>query len=502
MKNYLLFDLDGTLTDPKIGITTCAQYALKAFGIEEPDLDKLEPFIGPPLKESFMQFYGLDEVQADAAVEKYRERFRDIGLFENEVYKGIPKMLRTLRNMGMHLAVASSKPTVFVERILEHFHLKQYFEVIVGSELDGTRVNKDEVVEEALRRLFKDTPIAREQVYMIGDRKFDVEGAKAHGIESVAVAYGYGDVEELKEAKADYIVCSVAELKDFLLRDSRAEGYEREKKASTLQLFAEMAFPFLLFIVVRSTAMYLLFALGAYLPESIGRFFVLYDETGAFDGYTANAGTIMAALSYVAAALAIRKRAVFYIEQAAVDTRLNHLKRESVQSYILIVLASIGAVLGLNLLFNLTGFIGASATYQEVAVTQYAANLLVGLVCYGLVSPLAEELMFRGFLFNFLRRLGNTKLALVMSAAIFGLYHMNAVQGVYGFLMACLITYGYVYFGSFKIPVMIHMISNILAYSISYLPASFAGLVSWPICIVCFVVAAICLWLLHRKKPI
>lgn len=484
MKKYLLFDLDGTLTDPKVGITTCVQYALRSLGIEEPDLDKLEPFIGPPLKESFMQFYGLDEAQALAAVEKYRERFKDIGLFENEVYKGIPKMLRTLRDMGMHLAVASSKPTVFVERILKHFHLEAYFEAIVGSELDGTRVNKDEVVQEALNRLFKGEPIERQQVYMIGDRKFDVEGAKAQGIESVAVAYGYGDVEELKEAKADYIVYSVGELKNFLLRDSRAERYVQEKKASTIQLFGRMAIPFLLFVLVRSTAMYLLFAVWP------------------FEEYTANAGTIMAALSYGIAALAIGKKAAFYIGEAAVDTRLKHLQREPISSFFLIIGATVGAVIGLNLLFYLTGFIGASTEYQEVAVTQYAATLFGGLVCYGVISPLAEELMFRGILFNFLRRLGNTKLALVMSAAIFGLYHMNAVQGVYGFLMACLITYGYVYFGSFKIPVMIHMLSNILAYSFSYLPASFAGLVSWPVCIVCLVVAVVCLWLLHKQKRI
>ena len=153
MKEYLLFDLDGTLTDPKVGITTCVQYALKSFGIDEPDLDKLEPFIGPPLKDSFMQFYEMNEKDAEAAVEKYRERFKDVGLFENEVYEGIPQMLRILRNKGMHLAVASSKPTVYVERILEHFEIREYFEAVVGSELDGRRVNKDEVVAEALKQL-------------------------------------------------------------------------------------------------------------------------------------------------------------------------------------------------------------------------------------------------------------------------------------------------------------------------------------------------------------
>ena len=194
MKQYLLFDLDGTLTDPKVGITTCVQYALKDFGIEEPDLDKLTPFIGPPLAESFKQFYGMNEEQASRAVEKYRERFKDTGIFENEVYKGIPKMLKILKQKGFHLAVASSKPTVYVERILKHFKLDCYFEAVVGSELDGTRVNKDEVVCEALRRLFRNRTVERDKVYMIGDRKFDAEGAKAMGIESVGVTYGYGSM--------------------------------------------------------------------------------------------------------------------------------------------------------------------------------------------------------------------------------------------------------------------------------------------------------------------
>ncbi len=134
MKKYLLFDLDGTLTDPKIGITTCVQYALHSFGIEEPDLDKLEPFIGPPLRDSFMEFYGFTAEQAEEAVAKYRERFQNTGIFENEVYAGIPEMLKNLQSKGYFLALASSKPQIYVERILEHFDLKKYFAVVVGSE--------------------------------------------------------------------------------------------------------------------------------------------------------------------------------------------------------------------------------------------------------------------------------------------------------------------------------------------------------------------------------
>lgn len=150
------------MTDPKEGICTCVQYALASFGIEEPDLDKLEPFIGPPLKDSFMKYYGMDEVQAQEAIAKYRERFQDQGIFENKLYAGIPEMLRALNAKGMFMAVASSKPTVFVRRILEHFEIAKYFKVIVGSELDGTRSNKDEVVSEALRQLFDQRQVEKD----------------------------------------------------------------------------------------------------------------------------------------------------------------------------------------------------------------------------------------------------------------------------------------------------------------------------------------------------
>ena len=137
MFEYILFDLDGTLTDPKIGITSSVQYALRAFGIEEPDLDQLERFIGPPLVDSFMEFYGFTREQTQIAVEKYRERFDHQGIYENEMYAGIDVMLSKLKESGKRLAIASSKPTPLVIRVLEHFHIKEYFDYIVGSELDG-----------------------------------------------------------------------------------------------------------------------------------------------------------------------------------------------------------------------------------------------------------------------------------------------------------------------------------------------------------------------------
>lgn len=213
---YLLFDLDGTLTDPKIGITTCVQYALHHFGVEEPDLDKLEGFIGPPLADSFQQFYGFNEKQAEAAIQVYRERFNTVGIYENEIYPGIPEMLVRLKNAEKKLAVASSKPTVYVQKILQHFGIEQYFDVIVGSELDGTRSQKEEVIEEALRQLCHDDKKENGKVVMIGDRKFDIQGAKEFGLISVGVSFGYAPPGELEQAGADYIVDTVAELEELL----------------------------------------------------------------------------------------------------------------------------------------------------------------------------------------------------------------------------------------------------------------------------------------------
>ena len=219
MFEYILFDLDGTLTDPKLGITSSVQYALRALGIEEPSLDKLEVFIGPPLTDSFREFYGLDEEQMTTAVDKYRERFATQGIFENEIYPGIPQMLADLKAKGKKLAIASSKPTLFVEQILEHFEIRKYFDDVVGSNMDGTRGRKEEGVEEALCRMLPAgmTPAKkRDAVAMVGDRKFDIEGAAAHGITSVGVSFGYAPEGELEQAGADYIVNSVQSLYDVL----------------------------------------------------------------------------------------------------------------------------------------------------------------------------------------------------------------------------------------------------------------------------------------------
>ena len=208
----VLFDLDGTLTDPFEGITKSVEHALDRCGIKVANRRELACFIGPPLHESFMKYYGFTEPEAFRAVEVYREYFSVTGLFENKVYPGIPELLAELSDGGIKLAVATSKPTVFAKRILDHFGLTGYFSVCVGSELDGRRVRKDEVIADTLSALGIGAPDA----VMVGDRMHDVIGAKKNGVAAVGVTYGYGTREELTEAGAFAVADTVDELKEIL----------------------------------------------------------------------------------------------------------------------------------------------------------------------------------------------------------------------------------------------------------------------------------------------
>lgn len=211
--NTVLFDLDGTLIDPKEGITTSVQFALKKMGVTIDNLDELESFIGPPLQLSFMEQYGFSDEEAIKAIEFYRERYKPIGIYENTVYEGIVSLLKQLKETGCKLAIATSKPTVFAKNIAVHYDFAQYFDVIVGSELDGTRTLKAEVIEEALRQLGNP---ATESCVMIGDRKYDIIGAMTTKLDSVGVIYGYGTEQELEQANATFIVQTVKQLQDVL----------------------------------------------------------------------------------------------------------------------------------------------------------------------------------------------------------------------------------------------------------------------------------------------
>mgnify|MGYP002528163707 FL=1 len=212
MKRIFLFDLDGTITEPKEGITKCVQYSLEYLGIHESDLDKLECFIGPPLHKSYQVYYNLSEEEAFKAVDKYRERYKDIGIFECNLYEGIEEVFKAIKAKGGIIGLATSKPEEFAVRLLEHYNLSQYFDCITGSLMDGRRTEKAEVIEEAFARMGINNEKKPETI-MIGDRLHDILGANKTGIESIGVKYGYSVGNELVEAGATYVVETTKELK-------------------------------------------------------------------------------------------------------------------------------------------------------------------------------------------------------------------------------------------------------------------------------------------------
>lgn len=213
--NTILFDLDGTLTDPKEGITKSVAHALRYFGIQVESLDSLTCFIGPPLTASFPEYYGLGEEETEIAVAKYRERFSAVGWAENVPYAGIGELLSALKTAGKKLLVATSKPEVFAVRILEHFGLASYFDLICGAPMQAPKGHgKADVIRDALERMGI-TELS--DVVMVGDRLHDVEGAHKIGLPCIGVLYGYGDREEMENCHADYIAEDVAALHGLLL---------------------------------------------------------------------------------------------------------------------------------------------------------------------------------------------------------------------------------------------------------------------------------------------
>ena len=212
---YIIFDLDGTLTDSGPGVMNGIVYALERFGIAAPDRAALHECIGPPLRDSFQRLGGFSREKAEEAIEVFREYYGPTGIFENSVYPGVAAMLGELKAAGRTLAVATSKLDVSAYRVLDHFGLSAYFDVVIGSRADGTLSEKVEVLKYALTRLGADAADA----LMVGDRKYDVEGAAENGVACMGVLYGYGDREELERAGAICLAETPADIARLILTD-------------------------------------------------------------------------------------------------------------------------------------------------------------------------------------------------------------------------------------------------------------------------------------------
>lgn len=466
MSDVILFDLDGTLTDSGPGITRCVQYALCSFGIDEPDLQKLECFVGPPLKEMFMDYAGLDEKQAEKAVAKYRERYTDQGIYENMVYQGIPEILEMCRKKGRILGVASSKPQIFVEKILEHFQLRKYFEVVVGAELDGTRTRKAEVIEEALRQLGCEKN--RQKVLMVGDRLHDVEGAAACGLQCIGVAYGYGGREELQKAGAVYVADTVQDLEilahDFprpswrkfqLRKELLGRGTQKKTKNQESDLKSQIPMKSKVWRILKPMLTYeVLLLLVTYMGALL---FLTFTGVGNLEEKMYETSALMTGIACVIAIPMLWK-------QMKGDEGMFSMSRHqwNVPTAVICILFVMSFGHLLNAFLNFTGFTTWFDSYTKLASDIYEGqNPLLLIVTVGILSSVAEEIAFRGMIYQRAKDFWGIWKAALISGGLFGLYHGNMVQFVYGMILSFILILIYERTGTLWAPIAAHIGENI-----------------------------------------
>ena len=469
MSKVILFDLDGTITDSAEGITKSVQYALSYLGIEEPDLKKLERFVGPPLKEQFMKYSNLSEKQAEIAIALYRERYVKTGIYENKVYDGIESVLRLLKAKGKVLGIASSKPTIYVRQILEHFKLAQYFTVIVGSELDGTRTEKAEVIEYALELLgMQDERFA---VLMVGDRAYDVEGALHCGIQCIGVAYGYGGIYELEKAGAIYIAQTVEDLK-VLTGSSRNELKEKIQEDRGAQ--KEQVLP----TTTWNKAWRVLYPLGLCYLIMIGVALaislIMMALNGMWYGYDIeNLMTIEAEypllIMGVAAVVLIPIFIVLYRRDCFLRAK-GRLGRGSIDNQgtsigvcVATVFLMISASQALNMLIKVLGLHQIFRYHVEDINNVFVANnsMLLTVLVVGMLVPIMEELVFRGLVFRRLSDYAGNIAGIFVSGLIFGIYHENMIQFIYATILGWLLAFVFSQTDSMIVPIIGHMVANL-----------------------------------------
>lgn len=517
MFSCILFDLDGTISDPKQGICGCVQYALRSFGIEEPELDRLEPFIGPPLSESFMKYYNFTAEQAQEAVEKYRERFSVTGKYENVLYPGMGALLHDLKASGATLAIASSKPTVYVEDILVHFGIREYFDIVVGSELDGRRVHKEEVVTEVLSQFAARGESDPDKMVMIGDRSFDVEGAKAIGAHCIAVSYGYAQPGELENAGAEIIVRDVEGLRSVLLGGTQAgngtqsgSSAQAGRSAATgpntlseryrgsaaktmtksgqfwsavgtgaLAMFAYYVISLIISSVIL-TAVSVVYAIG------------LQELEGSSYNFWLNVASALSTVGAFIICYGIWHKKIQFYSTKEIDKL----------SIVPMVILAAAIAIGMNGVLTLTELYRFSPTFQRVSEMQFDTPVWLGIISYGILAPLGEEIVFRGVVYGQLRKVLKVPYAVVLSGLAFGLFHGNLVQAVYATVIGCLLALVYEWYGTIAAPMLFHSVANLFVYvMLELLP--FGGVfLSVPSCVLFLALSAgslFLLWTLQGK---
>lgn len=481
MWNTVLFDLDGTLTASGEGITKCVQYAMKKGWNRDIALGDLTCFVGPPLKESFMRFEGLTDEEADRAVALYRERYETTGIYENSLYGGIRELLEELDRRHFTLALASSKPTLYCRRILRYFGIDQYFTAVIGAEMNGERTEKSEVISAALNVLgMRDL---RSEVVMIGDRYYDIEGAKENGIASIGVTYGYGSRSELEAVWPECVVDSPLELRNVLVGQALAEsgarpaqnaGKARDPRKSGLCIPPDGS---ALFRVWRAVYPLLLAIVGL---NGIGFLFMLVLEIiFSITGSAAIAGllrsdSLTVVMTGVADAALIpiayfffrsdeRARAA-YIPAVRIPKKLSYGARDVA----MVIALTLGTATLLNMLTSL--LIPYDSAYEAVDEALNSPNLVVQIIAVGIIGPICEELIYRGLIYRRIRDYLGVYWAAVLSGVLFGISHGNLTQGVFTALFGIVLALLYEHYGSMKANITAHIANNVYACVASYIP--------------------------------
>lgn len=521
MYKYILFDLDGTISDPKVGICTSVQQALSKMGIEEPDIDKLEPFIGPSLKTSFTEFYGMSEEDADKAIGYYRERYSTVGKFENELYSGMDGLLSDLKKKGRVLAIASGKPTPFVEDILNHFEIREYFDVVVGSELDGSRDAKEDIMREAIRQIFGEEEPDYDELVMIGDRKYDVEASFSIGIPCISVTYGYGTREELEEAGADKIVNTINGLRATLMPimtspaparsaapaqgsaandgQSGENNGQNNGQRSTADLkamrkdigkqsFANMwgyLGPALMYWIGRTAITYLILTIvfnyiRDYFDAETGTIVPGYENTLYTIDY------IIPRVAIVLVCLFLFKDMKWLIKKVKNTEKLKvfptrDLSIASAGSVLLAIGCGAVSVITTAMmqanaaataaasandissqLADVSGQVAGSAASAAPAFV-YTPPILLGILFSGIIVPIVQEAIFVGICYTRAKRY-MTAMPLVFSAIIFGFIHRNDVSGFSMMLLMGVSMFIYDISANLLISAGVFVLSNIALY--------------------------------------
>ncbi|MDO4479123.1 MAG: HAD hydrolase-like protein [Lachnospiraceae bacterium] len=470
MWKTVVFDLDGTLTDSGEGIKKSILYALEKMGREPLPDEALNAFVGPPLPDSFRQFAHLEGADVDEAVRLYRERYFDIGIFENEVYPGIENCLKTLKEAGFRLAVASSKPQVMVYQVLEHFGLDGYFDVIVGSELDGTRVKKHEVIEEALARL---SVTDRSEVVYVGDRKFDVNGARQTGLEVIGVLYGYGSYQEMLEHGPDYLAADPDMVLDIIM-EKLVHAYHKPVPGQDYVPVGEskwksiwrVLYPILIDLVIVNGISLLaipVILVGEVFGHNLSTERELYNifmVTGLIGD------VILIFLGRWLLKLDEARRLTRPIPQGRLEQKWHGI-REWLPRALFFIIFFIATAEVANILIDMSGIWAIDPAYQAATRSIFDTNLIIQVMEVGFVGPIAEEMIFRGLVFRRIRDYRGPKTAILLSAALFGLYHGNVTQGIFAFALGVVMAWAYEESGDIRMSVMMHVANNLLATALT-----------------------------------